>query len=139
MNFEIKHVTKHYIRIRLSCKELSDKEAFWLKHTLPESNLNITKVTVHQKPASLMIEHDGNQDDILSYLKSLELEVPKSAIIEYEKAFDSKKELYKQMSPALKRELRKEILMEAAVDIFLPAPVGIACHIFQLANLEANA
>ena len=139
MNFEIKHVTKHYLRIRLSCKELSDKEAFWLKHTLPESKLNITKVTVHQKPASLMIEHDGIQNDILSYLENLNLEVPETAVKEYEKAFNSKKDLYIHMTPALKRELRKEILMEAAVDIFLPSPVGIACHIFQLASLEADA
>lgn len=139
MNFEIKHVTKHYMRIRLSCKELSDKEAFWLKHTLSESNLNITKVTIHQKPASLMIEHDGIQNDILSYLENLNLEVPETAVKEYEKAFNSKKELYRHMTPSLKRELRKEILMEAAVDIFLPSPVGIACHIFQLASLEADA
>ncbi|MBO6240334.1 MAG: hypothetical protein J6O61_05770 [Butyrivibrio sp.] len=96
-------------------------------------------MTVHQKPASLMIEHDGIQNDILSYLENLNLEVPETAVKEYEKAFNSKKELYRHMTPALKRELRKEILMEAAVDIFLPSPVGIACHIFQLASLEADA
>ena len=43
------------------------------------------------------------------------------------------------MTPELKKELRKEIITEAAVDILFPAPVGIAYHMLQLASLEAQA
>ena len=62
MNFEIKHVTKHYLRIRLSSKRLSDKETFWLKHTLLENNLNITEI----KRKKLMKEWTNNNLKILT-------------------------------------------------------------------------
>ena len=126
------------MRLRLHKDSLNDKEALFLKHVLLKDNLQITSVKIHQKPASLMIEHKGDKNNIFNYLQKLDLGKIKEDIPENETAYNSKKELYKHMTPALKKDLRKEILTEAAMDIFLPAPIGIAYHMLQLACLEAN-
>ena len=137
MKFEIKHTTNHYIRIRLGKKTINDNEAFNLKYTLLEEKcLHITNVIVHQRPAALMIEHEGKNDDIANYLENLDLEALNVDIPSYHNAITSKKDFYKRMTPSLKRELRKEVLVEAAIDILLPEPVGIAYHVLQLASLQ---
>jgi len=39
------------------------------------------------------------------------------------------------MAPELRQKLRNEIMVEAAMDVIHPAPIGIAYHMIQLASL----
>ncbi len=138
MDFEIKHTTGHYIRVRLLKKILTDLEAFNFKQMLYNAKyLKITSASIHQRPASLMIEHNGDNDDILKFIKNISIEELNVETNSKANGITSKKELYKLMSPELKRELKKEIIMEGALDTILPGPLGIAYHLYQLASLEA--
>ena len=140
MKFEVKHSTNHYLRLRIVKRSFADNEAFTIKQLLLDNEkLKVSKIIVNQKPASLIIEHDGNQEDIENYLKELTVDDLNVDIPESNTALYSKKEFYKRLTPQLKRELKKEILMEAALDILLPEPIGIAYHLLQVACLEAEA
>lgn len=136
MEFEVKHSTNHYLRLRIAKREFTDNEAFNIKQILFDNeNLKVSKVIVNQKPASLTIEHDGDQEDIENFLKELAVENLNADIPEGNTAICSKKEFYKRLTPQLKRELKKEILLEAALDVLLPEPIGIAYHLLQVACL----
>lgn len=136
MKFEVKHSTNHYLRLRIAKREFTDNEAFNIKQLLFDNeNLKVSKVIVNQKPASLTIEHDGDQEDIENFLKELAVENLNADIPEGNTAIYTKKEFYKRLTPQLKRELKKEILLEAALDVLLPEPIGIAYHLLQVACL----
>lgn len=136
MKYDIKHTTPHYIRIRFARNILNDIEAYNLKKILlDKSDLNIKKVIINKRPASLIIEHNGIQGDIEKFLDCIDLKNLNTDIPVFSDVITSKKELYKRMAPELRQKLRNEIMLEAAMDVILPAPIGIAYHMIQLASL----
>ena len=42
----------------------------------------------------------------------------------------------RHLTPELKRKLRTRILIECAADVFLPMPVQVAYHVYQLLTLK---
>ncbi len=142
MKFEIKHTTSHYLRLRFVKRTISDNEAYNLNRLLLEqTQFNITDITIHKNPAGLIIHHDGDNNQIVEFLKGLDLDSESLKVVPetLPDTITSKEEFYKKMTPALKREFKKEIIFEAAIDTILPAPLGLVYHFYQLANLEAKA
>ena len=136
MKFEVRHTGKRYLRVRLSKNRLTSDEAYNIERYLDgREELNIRKVTVNERPAGIIIEHKGDNETILNFLSSMNISDIKSEEIPDDGLIHSKKELYKRMSPALRKEFRREIMFESMADCILPEPFGTGYHLFKLASL----
>ncbi len=132
MQFSIQHETEGYLRIRLNSGKFSEAEEEILHYAF-EGFQSIDRIRVFKSTGGLALHfHDNIRTSLLKHLKNLCLEnvqIPGNPITLQEIQTRS-------LSPAVKKRIRKGMLLEMCSDLVLPTPLQAAYHLYKIATLK---
>ena len=134
MDYTIMHLTERSVRVRYDSKRWTKKEALAVKQALSEAD-GVRRVKVYPATGGVYLEHT-NQTLAFSALNAVSAETLSAdpyADADYITAEEMAK---RKLHPDVKKDMRNEILVEAAADLFLPAPAQFGFHLYQLAKLK---
>lgn len=135
MQYVVLHESNHRIRVHLAQSGISDEEAEILRYALG-SIKGVTGVDVYAPTGNLAIRCQDSKDLVLQKLDQLRYENITLFGKELETHIDSEEIQRRKLTPELKRRLRLRILIECAADVFMPMPVQVAYHMYQLVTLK---
>ena len=159
MDFTIEHQTVKYMRLRLRSGKFTKAERDVLTYALGHMK-GVTKTELFPSSGGIILYYDGDREEILRKLRALRFTNVKlfaekketddgtlrrgpisrtssGKACSKEEGRIGREELRRRdLSPVVKRRLRTRILLETAADIFLPMPVQVGYHVYQLVSLE---
>ena len=144
MFYQLVHENDASFRIRLGVSRITSQEEEILSQILA-SHPQISGIQIYPATSGIRIFFKGSKQAILESLRK----IPYSNVrflAEQENIYvhllPSSQEIVqefrgnKKMNPKLKQKLGTEVIIEALVDKFLPEPLNLAYHAFQLLLLS---
>lgn len=134
MDYTIMHLTGRSVRVRYNSKHWSKKEALAVKQALSEAD-GVEKVRVYAANGGVYLEYT-DQKQALSALNAVSPETLAKDPYADADYITAEELATRKLHPDVKKDMRNEILVEAAADLFLPAPAQFGFHLYQLAKLK---
>lgn len=135
MKVLIQHQTSSYMRLRLQKGRFSNTEAEVLRYALG-SMKGISDVRLYPSSGGISFSYRGDRDRILRKLCALQFENVERFAKEMDDPIDREELARRKLSPEVKAQMRKKILVETAADILMPMPVQVGYHLYQLVTLK---
>ncbi|MBQ9063375.1 MAG: hypothetical protein IJ121_11235 [Eubacterium sp.] len=135
MRYSIQFETDSYMRIRLACGKISDAEEEILEFAISQMK-PVKHVKFHPATGGIAITYEKDRDLILEKLSALQYQNVEMFAGKLEKRIDLEEVERRKLSPALKRKMRRRMLLETVADIALPMPVQVGYHVYQLVTLK---
>ena len=155
MKCKVVHETGGSLRVKILGRQLSYKE-YEALHGLLEKTKVVQRIRTYWATGSIALNFRGDRERLLATIRGISEEDLAAAVVENRRAlaelgkkeieqntpvdFVDLKKLKKQgkkMSSLWKRRLNRRILIEAAADMILPAPVQVAYHAYQMLVLQS--
>ena len=155
MKCKVVHETGGSLRVKILGRQLSYKE-YEALHGLLEKAEGVQRIRTYWATGSIALNFRGDRERLLATIRGISEEDLAAAVEENRRAlaelgkkeieqntpvdFVDLKKLKKQgkkMSSLWKRRLNRRILIEAAADMILPAPVQVAYHAYQMLVLQS--
>ena len=150
MKCKVVHETGSSLRVKILGRQLSYKE-YEALHGLLEKTEGVQRIRTFWATGSIALNFRGDRERLLATVRGISEEDLAKAVEENRRAlaelgkntpvdFVDLKKLKKQgkkMSSLWKRRLNRRILIEAAADMILPAPVQVAYHAYQMLVLQS--
>lgn len=136
MRYTVEHANAHRLRIRLSRAPLGAEEQQILEYALGQIR-GVERVTIYPATGGVVLEFPGGDMDLVRR----KLDAFAYENVQYF-ARQSRQEItpdelhQRKLDAELKTKLRVRILLEAAADMVLPAPVSLGYHAWQLITLK---
>ena len=146
MFYQLVHENDASFRIRLGVSRITSQEEEILSQILA-SHPQISGIQIYPATSGIRIFFKGSKQAILESLRKIPYsnvrflaeQLPKQDSI-YVHLLPSSQEIVQEfrgkMNPKLKQKLGTEVIIEALVDKFLPEPLNLAYHAFQLILLS---
>ena len=134
MKYIIEHETDRRIRISLH-RKISAEEAKILTYTLSSID-GVSDVRIYAAAGGIAIIYSGDRKRLLEKLDHFSYRNVTYFAQKEETAIDAQEVQRRKLDPALKRRLRRRILVETAADVIMPMPVQIAYHLYQMITLK---
>lgn len=155
MKCKVVHETGGSLRVKILGRQLSYKE-YEALHGLLEKAEGVQCIRTYWATGSIALNFRSDRERLLATIRGISEEDLAAAVEENRRAlaelgkkeieqntpvdFVDLKKLKKQgkkMSSLWKRRLNRRILIEAAADMILPAPVQVAYHAYQMLVLQS--
>ena len=152
MKCKVVHETGGSLRVKILGRQLSYKEYEALDGLLEKAE-GVQRIRTYWATGSIALNFRGDRERLLATIRGISEEDLAAAVEENRRALAElgKKELEqntpvdlkklkkqgKKMSSLWKRRLNRRILIEAAADMILPAPVQVAYHAYQMLVLQS--
>ena len=150
MQFQVCHENDNSLRLRLERYSISPKEEDVLSGIL-SCHPQIDGIQIYPATAGIRIFYKGDKKALLESLKAIPYtnilffvdHLPKSEDINVQLLPGSEEVLkeikkFKKIKPSLKRKIGTRVSLEALADLFLPAPLSLAYHVYQLLLLSRS-
>ena len=150
MQFQVCHENDNSLRLRLERYSISPKEEDILSGIL-SCHPQINGIQIYPATAGIRIFYKGDKKALLESLKAIPYRnilffvdhLPKSEDINVQLLPGSEEVLkeikkFKKIKPSLKRKIGTRVSLEALADLFLPAPLSLAYHVYQLLLLSRS-
>ena len=134
MEYQIMHATRQSIRVRFCRQRWTKTEAEALRRAL-SAVAGIEKVKVYPAAGGVYLEHTS-REAALAALAAVDAETLAADPYADDGCITPEEWAARKLHPTLKRRMQGEILVEAAADLFLPAPAQFAFHAYQLLKLK---
>jgi hypothetical protein len=132
MQFSIQYETEGYLRIRLNSGKFSEADEEILHYAFEDFD-SIDRIRVFKSTGGLALHfHQDIRSKLIQHLNHLDLndvQIPGNPITL--KEIQSRK-----ISPAVKRKIRKGMILEMCSDLVLPTPLQAAYHLYKIATLK---
>lgn len=135
MKYQIRHASNHRIRVDLLQGKLTDSQADVLRYALSHIR-NVTHVEIYQATGNVALTYQGERQPVLDKLDSLDYSNVTLFAKDLDTRIDTEELRQRKLTPELKAKLRTRILLETAADIFLPMPLQVGYHVYQLITLK---
>ena len=148
MLYQILHENDSSFRIRLGVQQITPQEEELLSQILA-SHPQISGICIYPATAGVRIFFKGSKKAVLDSLRKIPYsnvrylaeQLPKPEDIHVHLLPTSQQIIQefrgnKKMNPNLKKRLGTEVIIEALMDKFLPEPLNMAYHAFQLLLLS---
>lgn len=135
MNYVIEHETRHRLRLRSLAGGFSAQESEVLQFALSQMK-GVKDVSIYRATGGIALTYEGDRNYIISRLDSLQYKNVTLFAEKLENKISKEELLERKLDSKAKRSLRKRILVEAAADLILPAPVQLGYHMYQLITLK---
>lgn len=135
MNYVIEHENRHRLRLRSLAGGFSAQESEVLQFALSQMK-GVKDVSVYRATGGIALTYEGDRNYIISRLDSLQYKNVTLFAETLENKISKEELLERKLDSKAKRSLRKRILVEAAADLILPAPVQLGYHVYQLITLK---
>lgn len=135
MYFTIQNETKGRLRIRVIRGMIGDSEAEVLRYVLT-SNPAVRRVDIFPATGGIAIAYSGERDALVEKLRNLQYGNVTRFARQLDTQISAEEIRTRKLTPELKRRLRARVLLECAADVFLPMPVQIGYHVYQLITLK---
>lgn len=135
MNYCIEAQSKRRIRVRLRGSKLTREEADILDYAF-SGIPGVKKVTVYRETGCCALEFDCDVTEILKRLDRFRFENVDLLAEEEKKRITVAEVRDRKLDQQLKTKLRLRIVAETAADLFMPMPVQLAYHLWQLVTLK---
>ncbi len=142
MKYTIAHESRNSLRIRCeSLRGMTADEADILRFELM-NDPGIQKVDIYRATGGVRIKYDCPREEIIKLLNILDIEdieIVKDYLARHPEEEDylgSEEIRTRHLAPELKRNLRKQIVMEAVADLVMPAPIQLGYHLYQFVTLK---
>ena len=150
MQFQLCHENDNSLRLRLERYSISPKEEDILSGIL-SCHPQINGIQIYPATSGIRIFYKGDKKALLDSLQAIPYSnilylaenLPKAENINVQLLPGSEevlKELkkFKKIKPYLKRKIGRRVSLEALADLFLPAPLSLAYHVYQLLLLSRS-
>ena len=137
MRYDIVHETKKRMRVKIQGElSLSVGKADMLYHWIADVH-GVINVNIHQLTGSVAIEYECDRQKVIDALDQFQFDFEKFHHDCDAKVFIDDEELHRRrFDPHMKRKMRRKILVEMATDTFLPLPIQLGYHVYQLITLK---
>ncbi|MBQ9320807.1 MAG: hypothetical protein IJ239_00385 [Eubacterium sp.] len=135
MRYSVQFETDTYLRIRLFCGRISEAEEEVLTYAISQMK-PVQHVRVYPATGGISITYEKDRDLILQKLSALQYQNVELFADQLEKRIGVEEVERRKLSPALKRKMRRRMLLETLADIALPMPVQVGYHVYQLVTLK---
>lgn len=137
MQFRIEHESRNRMRVHLYIpgRKMEEGQEEVLHYALSAIQ-GVRRVEVYLETGNVALSYEGKREDILNKLRELNYENVRMFAQQIDQEIDEEEIRSRKLSPTLKRRMRRKIVIEAAADLFLPAPVQLAYHVYQLITLR---
>lgn len=135
MKYQIRHESNHRIRVDLLQGSLTDSQADVLRYALSHIK-GVTNVEIFRATGNVALTYQGDRQLVLDKLTSLDFANVTMFAKDLDNRIDTAELRERKLDPELKAKLRARILVETAADIFLPMPLQVAYHVYQLITLK---
>lgn len=137
MNYQIMHETSRSVRVRYAGARWSRQEAAALRDRLSQQE-GVEQITVFPAVGGVYLEYGCSRSEALALLDGI-CEGDFTPLTQEEDNRITAEEMEtRRLHPEVKKQMRNEILVEAAADLVLPAPAQFAFHLWQLAKLKSK-
>ena len=135
MVYTICNETRNRMRIRTVAGHISENEEEVLRYALGNIHC-VTAVRIYRATGGIEIRYQDDREAVVKRLDALRYQNVTLFARELETQISSEEVERRHLTPELKRKLRTRILIECAADVFLPMPVQVAYHVYQLLTLK---
>lgn len=135
MDFIIQHQTPAYLRLRLRSGRFSSAEGDVLEYALRHLR-GVSDIKLFPFSGGITLHYDGDREEILRKLRALHFNNVKLFAEKLGNSIDQEELRQRKLSPAVKRSLRRKILVETAADLLMPMPIQVGYHVYQLVTLK---
>ena len=137
MNYTIMHETRRSVRVRYDGARWSRQAAAALRNRLSRIE-GVEQVTVFPAVGGVYLEYGCSREEALALLNGVCAEDLTPLAPEEDDRITAEEMERRKLHPEVKKQMRNEILAEAAADLILPAPAQFAFHLWQLASLRTK-
>lgn len=135
MKYLVKHYSNHRIRVNLLRGKLTGSEADVLRYALSQIK-GVTHVEVYGATGNVALTYQCPGQLVLDKLSGLNYTNVTMFAEDLDNRIDTEELRERKLTPELKAKLRARILVEMAADIFLPTPLQVGYHVYQLITLK---
>lgn len=135
MKYLVKHYSNHRIRVDLLRGKLTDSQADVLRYALSQIK-GVSRVDIYKETGRAALAYQGSGQLILDKLANLNFANVTMFAQDLDNRIDTQELRERRLTPELKAKLRTRILLETAADIFLPLPLQVGYHVYQLITLK---
>lgn len=135
MKYLIRHESNHRVRVDLLQGRLTDSQADVLQYALSHIK-GVTNVEIFKATGNVALTYRGDRQPVLDKLGSLDFSNVTMFAKDLDNRINTAELRERRLDPELKARLRARILLETAADIFLPMPLQVGYHVYQLITLK---
>ena len=138
MRFTVEHETSTYMRLRLLMGHFSQAEAEILRYAMGKMK-GVSGIRLYPSSGGIAFfcqKDPASHQRILKKLRALHFKNVEMFARKIDNTIHLEELELRKLSPEIRKGLRRKVLLETAADLFLPTPIQVGYHVYQLVTLK---